>query len=104
MVVLVAGAAAPRSPVLGGCTLFPATSVWNKRVDTLPVAANSAALVASIGLDSHVHADFGSGLYDGSRIGIPFIVVHGKTTPKSRVKFDYADESDKGPYPIPASV
>ena len=55
-------------------------------------------------LDAGVHADFGIGLYDGSRIGIPYVVVHGKTTPKSRVKFDYADESDKGPYPIPANV
>ena len=51
-----------------------------------------------------MHADFGSGLYDGSRIGIPYVVVHGKTTPKSRVTFEYADESDKGPYPIPANV
>jgi hypothetical protein len=51
-----------------------------------------------------VHADFGNGLYDGSRIGIPYVVVHGKKTPKSRVRFDYADESDKGPYPIPAGV
>ena len=51
-----------------------------------------------------MHADFGSGTWDGSKIGIPYVVVHGKTTPKSRVTFDYADESDKGPYPIPANV
>jgi hypothetical protein len=51
-----------------------------------------------------VHADFGNGLYNGSRIGIPYVVVHAKSTPKSRVTFEYADESDKGPYPIPASV
>jgi hypothetical protein len=37
-------------------------------------------------------------------IGIPYAVVHAKTTPKSRVTFEYADESDKGPYPIPANV
>jgi hypothetical protein len=72
-------------------------------VDKLPVAADSAALIASIG-DSGVHADFGSGLYDGARIGIPFIAVHGKAAVKSRVAFDYADESDKGPYPIPPGV
>ena len=95
---------APKSPMLGGCPVFPSTSVWNQRVDALPVAANSAALIASIGLDAHVHADFGSGLWDGSRIGIPFVVVHGKTTPRSRLHFEYADESDKGPYPIPANV
>jgi hypothetical protein len=31
-------------------------------------------------------------------------VVHGKTMPKSRLRFEYADESDKGPYPIPTNV
>ena len=51
-----------------------------------------------------MHADFGSGLWDGSRIGIPYVVVHGKKTPKSRLAFEYASESDKGPYPIPANV
>ena len=93
-----ASGAAP-APQLGGCPVFPTTSVWNAPVNTLPVAANSATIIAAIG-DSGVHADFGSGLYDGSRIGIPYVVVHGKTTPKSRVTFDYSDESDKGPYPI----
>jgi hypothetical protein len=98
------GGSAPRSPMLGGCPVFPATSVWNQRVDTLPVAPDSAALIASIGVGSPVHADFGSGLWDGSRIGIPYVVVNGKTTPRSRLSFEYADESDKGPYPIPANV
>jgi hypothetical protein len=91
-------------PTIGGCPVFPATSVWNKPVDKLPVASDSAAIIGSIGLDNGVHADFGSGLYDGSRIGIPYVVVHGSKTPKSRLTFDYADESDKGPYPIPAGV
>jgi hypothetical protein len=90
-------------PQLGGCTVFPASNPWNERVDNLPVAADSATMIASIGNDS-VHADFGSGLWDGSRIGIPYVVVHGKKTPKSRVSFEYADESDKGPYPIPPNV
>jgi len=99
-----AASTASGPPKIAGCTVFPATSVWNQRVDKLPVAANSAALIQSIGLDAPVHADFGSGLWDGSRIGIPYVVVHGRTAPKSKVKFDYADESDKGPYPIPANV
>jgi hypothetical protein len=51
-----------------------------------------------------VHPDFGSGLYDGQRIGIPYVVVSGRTTPKARPRFEYADESDAGPYPIPAGV
>jgi len=91
-------------PRVGGCPVFPASSVWNRPVDELPVAADSATLVRSIGVAAAVHADFGSGLYQGSRIGIPYIVVHGGRTPKSRVAFDYADESDKVPYPIPSSV
>jgi hypothetical protein len=104
VVALPASAASVSAPTIAGCPVFPASSVWNKPVDKLPVAANSAQLVASIGLDSPVHADFGSGLYDGQRIGIPYVVVHGKSIPKSRVKFDYADESDKGPYPVPRNV
>ena len=98
------GATAAPSPKLAGCPVFPASNPWNQRVTGLPVAANSTTLIRSIGLDAAVHADFGSGLYDGSRIGIPYVVVHGSTTPKSRVTFDYASESDKGPYPIPAAV
>ena len=50
-----------------------------------------------------MHADFGSGLWDGGPIGIPITVVRG-TQAKSRVAFQYASESDKGPYPIPKNV
>ena len=66
-VLVAAGALAARRRrrALGGCPVFPAHEPWNQRVDTLPVASDSAALIASIGLDSHVHADFGSGLWDG---------------------------------------
>ena len=98
-----ASAHALRLPQAPRCPIFPATSAWNQRVDSLPVAANSAQLVASIGLDAPVHADFGSGLWDGGPIGIPFDVVT-RTTPRSHVAFGYADESDKGPYPIPRTV
>lgn len=50
-----------------------------------------------------MHADFGSGLWEGGPIGIPITVVRG-TQARLRVAFEYADESDKGPYPIPKSV
>jgi len=99
------GAAAPAGPpTIAGCPVFPATSVWNQPVDKLPVAKDSATLIASIGLDSPVHPDFGSGLYDGQLIGIPYVVVSGSSTPTARPSFEYADESDPGPYPIPANV
>jgi hypothetical protein len=104
LVATLGASAATSPPRVAGCPVFPATSAWNERVDTLPVAANSAQLIQSIGLDNSVHADFGSGLWDGGRIGIPYVVVHGKKTPKSRLSFEYSDESDKGPYPIPADV
>ncbi len=97
------GATRAPSPTLAGCPVFPASSPWNQKVDALKVASNSAQLIASMGA-SGVHADFGNGLYNGSRIGIPYVVVQAKTTPKSRVTFEYADESDQGPYPIPANV
>src|SRR6266849_6119486 len=96
-------ASALRLPAAPHCTIFPATNAWNQRVDQLPVAANSAQLIASIGATTGLHPDFGSGLYDGQPIGIPFDVVT-KKTPRTRVSFEYADESDKGPYPIPRNV
>jgi hypothetical protein len=92
-----------RLPAAPRCTIFPATNAWNERVDALPVAGNSGQLIASIGLSTGLHPDFGSGLYDGRPIGIPFDVVS-KKTPRTRVTFDYADESDRVAYPIPAAV
>src|SRR4051794_9939854 len=99
-----AGAATTPAPTIGGCQVFPATSPWNVAVDRLPVAKDSVTMIRSIGLDATAHADFGSGLWDGSRIGIPYVVVSGRSTPKARPHFEYADESDRGPYPIPANV
>jgi hypothetical protein len=84
------------------CPIFPAGNPWNARVDTLPVAANSTAIIQSIGARTGLHADFGSGLWEGSPIGIPFNVVSAKQPKQRIVKFEYAAESDKGPYPIPA--
>jgi hypothetical protein len=96
-------AGALRLPGAPNCTIFPASNQWNQRVDTLPVAADSSQLIASMGVSTGLHPDFGSGLYDGQPIGIPFDVVS-KKTPRSHVSFDYADESDKVAYPIPSTV
>jgi hypothetical protein len=90
-------------PAAPRCPIFPATNAWNQRVDTLPVASDSAQLISSIGLSAGLHPDFGSGLWDGGPIGIPFDVVSSKT-PRSRVSFEYADESDHVRYPIPRTV
>ncbi|HEY3480775.1 MAG TPA: hypothetical protein VGL02_17915, partial [Streptomyces sp.] len=61
------------------------------------------AYVAAIGPGSHVHADFGSGTWDGAPFGIPVTAVTA-ATPKVAVSFDYASESDRGPYAIPANA
>jgi hypothetical protein len=90
-------------PGAPGCPVFPASNPWNQRIDRLPVAKGSDAIVAAVGADENVHADFGSGLWRGSPIGIPITVVRASQA-TTRVAFDYADESDRGPYPIPANV
>ncbi|MGH2544320.1 MAG: hypothetical protein ACRDIB_16130 [Ardenticatenaceae bacterium] len=96
-------AARPARPFLGGCPVFPANNIWNVPIATLPVDPQSDEYVATIGLDETVHPDFGSGTWDGGPIGIPYVIV-----PESQalvpVAFQYADESDPGPYPIPPNA
>ena len=106
LIVILAGAApaGARSYVIrtadrGPCpSVFPSTNVWNKRVDSLPVRSDSAALIAFMGQAAGLHPDFG--VFAG--YGIPANPVT-SFTPRTAVTFDYADESDPGPYPIPAS-
>jgi hypothetical protein len=99
MLAPIAAAAA----TIAGCPLFPGSWSTNQRVDALPAAPDSAAIVRSIGLDETIAADFGSGLWEGGPIGIPYDVV-GRGTRRSRVRFEYADESDRARYPIPRAV
>jgi hypothetical protein len=97
------GSVAIGAAVLAGCPVFPADNHWNLRVDRLPVHPNSDAIVRSLGAGDNVHADFGSGRYEGAPIGIPY-----RTVPRRQrrvpVSFDYASESNRGRYPIPRRV
>jgi hypothetical protein len=88
---------------IGTCTVLPADNIWNTPVDTLPVLANSASMVTTIGAGTGFHADFGAGLWDGGPIGIPFVTVSA-TQPKYPATFYYADESDRGPYAVPLNA
>jgi hypothetical protein len=81
------------SPALGSRRVFPADNPWNADISSLPVDPSSATLIASCGL-RNLHPDFGS-VY-----GIPYVLAN-SATPRRPVSFDYADESDPGPYPIP---
>ena len=91
-------------PVVDGCPVFPADNIWNVPVDTLPLDPKSSAYVSSIGANTTVHPDFGAGIWDGAPIGIPFVSVPG-TQPKVAIHYQaYGDESDPGPFPVPASA
>ena len=96
---LLATADPPGPHSLGVCTFFPANNVWNVPIDKLPVDANSAAYIAAIGADKPLHPDF-----DSLGGGIPFITVAG-SQPKAPIHFtESPDESEAGPYPIPANA
>jgi hypothetical protein len=99
-VAALAGAsAAGAAPLPGapGCPVLPPGNVWNAPVDALPARPDSARLIASIGLDESLHPDFSA----AGRYGIPVNVV-GRGTPRRAVRFEYASESDRVRYPIPA--
>lgn len=82
--------------------MFPTDNLWNRDVSADPVDQSSDALIATCGASASLHPDFGT-TWQGSPIGIPYVVVRG-TQPKVPVSFSYADESDPGPYPIPADA
>jgi hypothetical protein len=89
---------------LNGFVPFPADNLWNKDISSAPVDPNSTALINFIGASVTIHPDFGSGLYQGSSIGIPYVVVD-STQQFVPINFTaYGDESDPGPMPVPANA
>jgi len=101
-------ASTPTTPVetsgggsLNGRRPFPTDNPWNADVSNAAVDPRSATLIASCGV-KNLHPDFGT-TYNGAPNGIPYVVVHGGQT-KVPVSFDYSDESDAGPYPVPANA
>lgn len=88
---------------LHGKQVFPANNAWNEDISTMPVDPNSANLIASTGLNTGLHADFGT-VYNGAPNGIPYVVVAGSQTRVPINYTAYGDESDPGPYPIPPNA
>lgn len=99
--------------VTGSCTatktaaeniqIFPADNAWNRDVSTVAIDPYNTQIIAALS-SNIIKADFGSGLWDGAPIGIPYIVVCGSQS-KTAINFtDYGDESDPGPYPIPLTA
>ncbi len=89
---------------------FPANHPLNLDISSSPVDPNSDLILSNIGLEESLFTDFGSGLYQGSPIGIPYVVVNGRQ-PKVPITFrgndyddNYGGESDQGPFPIPLNA
>ncbi|MFZ5809491.1 MAG: hypothetical protein ACOY16_09455 [Chloroflexota bacterium] len=89
------------SPGLGGCNLFPADNIWNTPINHLSLHPRSEQWIDSIGRNRGFHMDFGSGLWNGGPIGIPYNLVSGSQVNHYAVSFYYPDESDHDYYPIP---
>ena len=89
---------------LNGFVPFPSSNLWNTNIASAPVDPNSAALISFIGGSIGLHADFGSGEYNGSNIGIPFVVVDDSQALVPIVFTAYGDESDPGPMPVPSNA
>jgi hypothetical protein len=77
--------------ILEALQVFPPDNPWNQDVSGMPVAKDSAAIVASIGADKPL----------GYNLDMGFILVppDQKRVPVKLV--DYPNESDPGPYPVP---
>lgn len=94
--------AAPPGPTIGDCRIFPSDNAWNRDISGDPVDSRSDAYVAFVnrGGDTTLKADFGSRI----EYGLPFVVVPSAQPPVPIRFTEYGDESDPGPYPIPATA
>ncbi|HEX3323862.1 MAG TPA: hypothetical protein VHR65_01805 [Solirubrobacterales bacterium] len=118
LALLAAGPSAAVGPYpdLGSCPVFPAPpaglsgnapslpneAAWNQDISKAPVAPNSAATIAYINSHGgdHLHPDFGS----PRAYGFPYAVV-GAGQRKLPIHYTaYGDESDPGPFPVPAGA
>lgn len=90
-------------------SIFPAGNAWNEDISGRAADPYSVQILAGFST-AKLKADFGSGLWEGSPIGIPYTVVCGDQ-PAVEVVFrasdydgNYGDESDPGPYPVPLNA
>ncbi len=85
---------------LHGKQVLPLSDPWNQPVDTAQLDPSSDAILQQIGLGKSLHPDFGSD--PSGTFGYSYAIV-ADNTPRYPVAFDYASQSDPGPYPIPAN-
>ena len=90
-----AGTPLPGAP---NCPIFPSDNVWNTPIANLPVNPQSATWLASMNsVATNIHFVF------GPTFGMPFEVVS-PSQPLVPIAFEYADQSDPGPYPLSADT
>ncbi len=95
-----AAGAAANGPREYSCPIFPASNPINQEIANAPVDPRSAAYIAAIGAAGHLHPDFGT----SPGYGIPYVVV-GPRQPRVPISFsEYGEESNPGPYPVPADA
>ena len=100
------GVASAGTPVPGApnCPMFPADNVWNTPIADLPVDPHSAQWLASMDASTtNLHPDFGPSGDPSNPYGMPYTVVS-PSHPLVPITFQYADESDPGPYPFGADT
>jgi hypothetical protein len=91
-------------PTIGGCPIFPADNPWNTRIDDatkFPVHPQWSTYQTTMNLTTHLHPDWGD--WSTDHYGIPWQTVP-STQAGVPMTFDYADQSDMGPYPFPADA
>jgi hypothetical protein len=94
------GTKVPGAP---NCPMFPADNIWNTDISKLPVDSHSAAWLRSMdSASTDLHPDFGPNP-GGFPYGIPYNIVTNKH-PLVHIAFQYASQSNKGPYPFGPST
>lgn|GEM_PF-1088867 len=98
--------AAETAATLGGCKVFPADHYMNaKNIESLPVRAESAAWLNSLGGASSNLVAPSSIIWQGSRPGTPINIVDSRATGFKPIIFghDWSAKSYLGPYPLPSA-
>ncbi|MFI5131553.1 MAG: hypothetical protein ACHQFX_16240 [Chitinophagales bacterium] len=83
--------------------IFPSDNAWNLDISNAAIDPYNSQIIAGFSSNT-IKADFGSGLWNGAPIGIPYIVVCGNQSKTGINYTDYGDESDPGPFPIPLTA
>lgn len=80
--------------IVAKLAIFPADNPWHEDIRGWKVAANSDAIVASIGADKPLRAN----------PDMAYVLVPPDQKRVPLLKLEYEDESDPGPYPIPDNI